>query len=458
MIVIFANTMQTNRLSIAGWLGKRATHFIYGTFLVFMGLVSHESSALGAEPSVALKLHASGFTSPVAFAPLNDGKGTMVLADQVGNLSLVNSAGIVRGQPFLSLSDRITKLNTGFDERGILGFAAHPKFAQNGKIYVYYSAPLRISADKEWDHTSRLSEFTTLEGDSEVIDRASEKVILEFDQPYFNHNAGALAFGPSDGFLYIATGDGGNANGQGIGHSSIGNSQDLGNLLGKILRIDIDKGNPYAIPEDNPFQGRGERGELYAIGLRNPWRFSFDRAGKHALYVADIGQNLFEEVNVVVKGGNYGWNIREGSHCFDPESPRKAPESCPQTDSRGKPLIDPIIEYKNLNAFRGESDAYGISVTGGYVYRGSRLEGLRGQYVFADWSQNWAVPSGVLLVGSQADDGSWRVSKLAHQGESLNGYIVAFGEDEKGELYVLTNASNQLINRNGKIYKLTPGS
>jgi len=134
MIVIFANTMQTNRLSIAGWLGKRATHFIYGTFLVFMGLVSHESSALGAEPSVALKLHASGFTSPVAFAPLNDGKGTMVLADQVGNLSLVNSAGIVRGQPFLSLSDRITKLNTGFDERGILGFAAHPKFAKMVKF------------------------------------------------------------------------------------------------------------------------------------------------------------------------------------------------------------------------------------------------------------------------------------------------------------------------------------
>lgn len=459
IFVITSSHMQTNHMPAphitpSAWLPP----FFLG--LLLHALLSPPTGALCGEsnPSVSLKLHASGFTSPVAFAPLNDGQGTMVVADQVGTLSLVNSAGIQRGQPFLSITDRITKLNAGFDERGILGFASHPDFLRTGKIYVYYSAPLDAHADQEWDHTSRISEFSVYEDDPELVDPRSERILLTFDQPYFNHNAGALAFGPQDGFLYIATGDGGNANGRGLGHSDIGNSQDLSNLLGKILRIDVHQGQPYAIPSDNPFQGADQRAEIYAIGLRNPWRMSFDRGGSHELFVADIGQNLFEEVNLITKGGNYGWNIREGRHCFDPDSPRSAPEACSQTDVRGQALVDPIIEYKNLNAFRGEPDAYGISVTGGYVYRGSKLKGLEGTYIFADWSQNWALPQGVLLAASPQSDGTWNVRRLSHGDPVLGGYIVAFGEDEKGELYVLTNASNQLINRSGNVFKLLPGS
>jgi len=428
------------------------------TNLAALGVACLLTSTAKAElPAVSLKPFAEGFTSPVALTPLNDGKGTLILADQVGTVYLVSSGGIVRGQPFLSLSHRLTKLNLGFDERGILGVVAHPGFKENGKIYVTYAAPLRASAAKDWDHTTHVSEFTTMSGDSERIDLDSEKVLLKYDQPYFNHNAGSLAFGPSDGFLYIATGDGGNANGTGIGHSEIGNSQDLTNLLGKILRIDVNQGNPYAIPSGNPFQGDGQKREIYALGLRNPWRISFDRAGSHELFAADIGQNLFEEVNIITKGANYGWNVREGLHPFNPDKPRQVPETGVNKDLQGKPFADPIFEYKNINAFRNDPEAYGISVTGGYVYRGDSIEGLQGHYVFADWSKNWALPGGVLLAASKDASGNWAVQTLDAEGPTdgkLNAYITAFGEDDKGELYVLTTASNALMNKKGGIYKL----
>jgi hypothetical protein len=250
-------------------------------------------------------------------------------------------------------------------------------------------------------------------------------------------------------------GDGGNANGRGIGHSEIGNSQDLSNMLGKILRIDVDHGELYGIPADNPFQGANMKSEIYAMGLRNPWRISFDRGGDHLLFAADIGQNLYEEVNIIDKGGNYGWNVREGFHCFNPEKPTETPEVCPENDVRGQAFTDPILEYKNVKAFRNDPDAYGISITGGYVYRGESIDALVGKYIFADWSRNWAVPDGVLLAGSKSDKGQWSLEALELEGEKKVGsYIVAFGEDMKGELYVLTNASNGLMNRKGKIYKI----
>jgi len=406
-------------------------------------------------PAVKLKLFAEGFTSPIALTPLNDGKGTLLLADQVGLVHMVTASGIVRGQPFLSLVHRIAKLNMGFEERGLLGIAAHPDFKENGKIYVYYSAPLRTSAPADWNHTSRISEFTIMEGDADRVDVDSEKVLISIDQPYFNHNGGSLAFGPKDGYLHIAVGDGGNANGRGIGHSEIGNSQDLSNMLGKILRIDVDQGDLYGIPADNPFQGANIKSEIYAIGLRNPWRISFDRGGDHALFAADIGQNLYEEVNIIDRGGNYGWNVREGFHCFNPEKPTETPEACPEKDVRGQLFTNPILEYKNVKAFRNDPDAYGISITGGYVYRGESIDALVGKYIFADWSRNWAVPDGVLLAGSKSDKGQWSLEALELDGEKKVGsYIVAFGEDMKGELYVLTNASNGLMNRKGKIYKI----
>ncbi len=421
----------------------------------FVFACSFLNSVRAEMPAVKLKLFAEGFTSPIALTPLNDGKGTLLLADQVGLVHMVTASGIVRGQPFLSLVHRMAKLNMGFEERGLLGIAAHPDFKGNGKIYVYYSAPLRTSAPADWNHTSRISEFTIMEGDADRVDVDSEKVLISIDQPYFNHNGGSLAFGPKDGYLHIAVGDGGNANGRGIGHSEIGNSQDLSNMLGKILRIDVDHGDLYGIPGDNPFQGANMKSEIYAIGLRNPWRISFDRGGDHVLFAADIGQNLYEEVNIIDRGGNYGWNVREGFHCFNPEKPTETPEECPEKDVRGQLFTDPVLEYKNVKAFRNDPDAYGISITGGYVYRGESIDALVGKYIFADWSRNWAVPDGVLLAGSKSDKGQWNLETLELEGEKKVGsYIVAFGEDMKGELYVLTNASNGLMNRKGKVYKI----
>lgn len=412
-------------------------------------------------PSVGLRSFAEGFTSPIALIPFPDGDGSLLVADQVGIVSILSKSGVLKGQPFLALTDRMTKLNQGFDERGLLGLALHPSFSENGKLYVYYSAPLRNSAADDWDHTSRISEFTVMADDDQRVDLSSERVILEIDQPYFNHDGGCIAFG-FDGFLYIASGDGGNANGVGRGHSKIGNSQDLSNLLGKILRIDINSGAPYAIPADNPFSGENVRPEIYALGLRNPWRFSFDRGGEHRLFAADIGQTLYEEVNIIERGGNYGWNVREGTFCFDPKNPKASPDNCPETDLRGQPFVDPILEYKNANGFRNDPEAKGISITGGYVYRGSAIPALQGSYVFADWTVNWALPMGAIYFASPAQSGNaWTLHDLPLKGLAggkIQAYVTAFGEDSEGELYVLTNGLNGLSQRKGKIYKLAPSN
>lgn len=424
-----------------------------------LGIVLTVVQSAIAEPSVGLRDFASGFTSPIALVPYPDGDGSVLVADQVGLVSIVSKSGVLRGQPFLALSDRLTKLNQGFDERGLLGLALHPKFSENGKVYVYYSAPLSAGAPADWDHTSRISEFTVREDDKDRVDMSSERVLLEFDQPYFNHDGGCIAFGP-DGHLYIASGDGGNANGVGRGHSEIGNSQDLSNLLGKILRINVNQGDPYSIPSGNPFSGENVRSEIFAVGLRNPWRISFDRGGEHQLFVADIGQTLYEEVNIVVAGGNYGWNVREGNHWFDPENPKVSPEQGPDKDVRGGEFHGPIIEYKNANGFSNDPEAEGISITGGYVYRGKAIADLQGSYVFADWTVNWALPMGALYYATPGDHGSeWTMKHLplkGKQGGRIQAYVTAFGEDAEGELYILTNGLNGLSQRKGQVYKLSP--
>ncbi|HMO63768.1 MAG TPA: PQQ-dependent sugar dehydrogenase, partial [Verrucomicrobiota bacterium] len=278
--------------------------------------------ALSAGP--ALKPFAGGFVQPLNLVPLDGGR--LLVADQVGVIQVLSAAGEPAAAPFLDLRPKLVKLNAGFDERGLLGLALHPRFRENRKYYVYYSAPLTdpdLKA-KEWDHTSVLAEFTAAAGDT--TDLASERILLQFPQPHFNHNSGRLAFGP-DGFLYIGSGDGGGANGVGRGHDPRGNSQLLDTLLGKILRIDVDRqagGQPYAVPADNPFTGRpGARPEIFAYGLRNPWGLAFEPGGARRLFVADVGQTMWEEINLVARGGNYGWPVREGTHGFDKEDPKR---------------------------------------------------------------------------------------------------------------------------------------
>jgi hypothetical protein len=275
------------------------------------------------------------------------------------------------------------------------------------------------------------------------LDPASERVLLRIDEPQANHNCGRLAFGP-DGFLYIGVGDGGAANDTAFGHSPEGNGQDTTTLLGKILRIDVDRGEPYAIPLDNPFaDGAKGRKKIFAYGFRNPWGIAFDRGGAHELFAADVGQNLWEELNIVVKGGNYGWRIREGFHGFDPKDPDHSPANAPTTDASGRPFIDPVLEYKHPPRNRPPGpEPQGISVTGGYVYRGKALPQLQGRYVFADWSRSWACQmacSSSRRAAARAPAPGGLSNRSSWPREKLNAYIVAFGEGG-GELYILTKA------------------
>ncbi len=412
-----------------------------------------------------LKPFSQGFTAPTTLVELPDGSGRMLLADQVGTVHVIEKDASVRGELFIDVSSKLIKLNQGFDERGLLGLALHPKFNDNGKVYVYLSVPKIDSTPADWDHRNRISEFTA-DPKTAKADLASERVLLEFDHPFFNHDGGSLVFGP-DGFLYIAVGDGGRADDTEKRYKpEIGNGQNTDIFLGKILRLDVDKqsgGKPYAVPSDNPFVNGGGLPEIYAYGLRNPWRISFDRGGTHQLFAADIGQTVQEEVDIIEKGGNYGWFIREGFIDFNPKDARTPKETNIKVGFKGEPLLDPVITYKNSNRYPRDPEAFGISITGGYVYRGKALPALQGKYVFADWCGNVAIRGGQMLVATPSSDGKspWKVEKLALEGfptGKIKGNITAFGEDNAGELYVLVNEKDGLqgpVGSSGKVYKLT---
>jgi glucose/arabinose dehydrogenase len=406
-----------------------------------------------------LEPFAEGFTSPVYLTPLPDGSGQLVVLDQIGVAYLLTAEGERLEEPFLDVRDRMVELREAFDERGLLGIAFHPGYAENGRFYVYYSAPLRDSAPQEWDHTAHVSEFRVSPEDPNVTNPNSERIILQVDQPQFNHDGGTVIFGP-DGYLYIALGDGGGGNDVAMGHPPIGHGQDYTTLLGSILRIDVDRGWPgYAIPHDNPLVGEEGRDEIYAWGMRNPYRISFD-AETGDLYVGDVGQILWESVNLVNAPGNYGWNIKEGTHCFDPLNPHEPLDDCPDTGAHGEPLIDPIIEYPNTGprddvTIHGDLEV-GTTVIGGYVYRGSAFPELVGKYVYGDWTANRNEAAGVIFVAEPSDgEGLWSWQQL-HRFDGS--YVLSFGQDEDHELYVTVIDSRGPTGESGRIYKLVPGT
>ncbi|HJW89549.1 MAG TPA: PQQ-dependent sugar dehydrogenase [Anaerolineales bacterium] len=287
-------------------------------------------------------------------------------------------------------------------ERGLLGLAFHPRYAENGLFYVNYT---------DLNGNTVIARFQVL-ADPQRADPGSEMRLLGVDQPFPNHNGGGLAFG-SDGYLYLGLGDGGS------GGDPLDNGQNTQTLLGKLLRIRVDGGEPYALPPDNPFINGGGAPEIWAYGLRNPWRFSFDRLTGD-LYIADVGQGMWEEVNYLPAGSpggtNFGWDYREGAHPFTDASPPSRVE-----------LIDPVVEYDH---------SQGCSITGGYVYRGDRLPEWRGVYLYGDYCTGlvWG-----LLLGP---DGGWQNALLF---ETL-ARISSFGEDQSGELY--------LVDRSGAIKQL----
>jgi glucose/arabinose dehydrogenase len=413
---------------------------------------------------------AEGLASPVAMAVVTDDGGRIFIGDQAGLVRIVSADGQLMEEPFLDIRDRMVELDPEYDERGLLGLAFHPDYMNNGRFYVYYSAPLRADAPAGWDHTSHISEFTVSADNPDVADPASERILLQVDQPQFNHNAGSIAFGP-DGYLYIPLGDGGAADDNDEGHvedwyevNAGGNAQVIAsNLLGSILRIDVDnqgaEGQPYAIPADNPFIDVEGAAETWAFGFRNPYRMSFDMGGSNQLFVGDAGQNLWEEVSIVESGGNYGWNVKEGTHCFSTENPDQSLDECPDMDPDGRPLVDPVIEYQNANAEGG----LGLVVIGGNVYRGSAMPDWDGYYIFGDWSTSFDLPDGTLLIAipSDAEGELWTISELMIEGIDggrLGEYLLSFGQDANGEVYILTTETAGPSGTTGKLYRLIPAA
>jgi glucose/arabinose dehydrogenase len=353
--------------------------------------------------TLALQEVVRGFTQPVFVTGAGDGSGRLFVVEQGGTIRVVQN-GTVLPQPFLD----IRGLVRAGGEQGLLGMAFHPRYAENGRFFVNYTAR---------DGANTVAEFRVSRDDPNRADPSTRRVLLAIPDFAPNHNAGMLAFGP-DGYLYVGTGDGGGAG------DPRRTAQNLRELLGKMLRLDVDGGDPYGIPPDNPFVGRGDaRPEVWAYGLRNPWRYSFDRATGD-LWIGDVGQNAWEEIDfqpAASRGGeNYGWSIMEGSHCFRPSS------GCDPTG-----LVLPVAEYA--------THAGGTcAVTGGYVYRGSAFPALLGVYLYADYcsGQMWALYPDA--------SGAWRSAELLRAPVRIS----SFGEDEAGELYVTGHDT-------GIIYRVT---
>ena len=419
-------------------------------------------SALQAQTAETVKVklepYVTGVNAPLAMVqPPGDDRKFVI--EQLGRVRVVSAEGELEATPFLDIRNLIVPLFSDFDERGLLGLTFHPDFQENGKFYVAYSGHLDFDEDlgKQfwWDHTNTVAEFTVSGEDPNVADPDSIRIITATDWPQFNHNGHWIDFGP-DGMLYISMGDGGYANDWGIGHNvTEGNGQDMTTPLGKMLRIDVDKaenGMNYGIPEDNPFVGNDEvMPEIWASGLRNPWRCSFDSAegGDGKLMCADVQQNSYEEVNVVEKGGNYGWRAMEATHCFDYSKPDEHPAVCEEGD-----FTLPVMEYNNCTA--KPDGCLGISVTGGYVYRGPH-EPWQGKYIFGDWSKSFDKMQGQLFVGSPSESGEWEMLEAEIAGmEGDSPYVLAFAQDAEGEVYALTSITTGPVGSLDTIYKIVP--
>ena len=412
--------------------------------------------------TVDLQLVEDGFVSPIGVVPIPDNSGRLVVIDQIGRLWVLDASGNKMPTPFIDLTSRMVTLSPGFDERGLLGVAFHPDYANNGRLFIYYNAPPRPggpTATTTWNNLARFSEFR-VSSDPNVVDMSSERVFLEIDDPQLNHNGGTLVFGP-DGYLYISIGDGGGANDSPVGHvpdwylvNAGGNGQDVeANLWGSVLRLDMDGAMPYAIPSDNPFVGKPGLDEIYAYGFRNPYRMSFDMGGSHRLFLGDAGQILYEEVDVVEKGGNYGWNVKEGTHCFSTATPGTSLSECPGIDPFGNRLIDPVIEM--LNAANPAPGIKTLTVIGGNVYRGDDIKSLKGDYVFGSFSRS-GTPQGELFIAKPAGPGLWPFQEitLASFTDHLGAFIKGFGQDLQGEIYVATSTVLGPSGTTGKVYKL----
>ena len=368
----------------------------------FLSVVILMLFSLNGHAQVTPVVFAEGFTNPVSIAHAGDER--LFVVERGGTIRIIDGDGTVAATPFLDIPGIIKSGG----EQGLLGLAFHPDYAENGYFFVNYT---------DLDGNTVIARYSVSAADSDVADPESGLVVLSIDQPYANHNGGDVKFGP-DGTLYIGTGDGGSAG------DPQNNAQDLSSLLGKMLRIDIDTGSPYSIPEGNPYvEDAGAADEIWASGLRNPWRFSFDRETGD-MWIADVGQNAIEEVNFIPSGTGAGMNF--GWRCYEGEEPYNT-DNCGAAEDYQFPLY----QY-----YHSEDD--GCSVTGGYVYRGMEYPSLDGYYFFSDYCND-------ILYSLRDSAGQWVVQQ---HGQYPGNNFTTFGEDMNGELYVAGISS-------GTVYKLT---
>ncbi len=431
--------------------------------------------------TIGLELVASDLVAPMHLTHSGDGTGRLFIVDQPGQIWILENNSILP-TPFLDISDRIVKLGlfnppryeNDYDERGFLGMAFHPGYNDPnslgfGKLYTYSSEPVNGTADFTvemvnatgypipFNHQSVIAEWSVDPNNPNLVDPNSRREVMRVDQPQFNHDGGMLEFGP-DGYMYVAFGDGGQANDKAPGHGESGNGQNPSTILGSIVRIDpldpvltestsndnVSENGKYRIPSDNPFVNDSEKlDEIYALGFRNPWRFSFDSQTSQ-LIAADVGQNKIEEIDIVQKGANYGWNTKEGTFDFDPNTGTIINQSSPG-------FIEPVAQYDHDE---------GISITGGYVYRGNSIPELQGQYVFGDFSSGFFTPNGRLFYTNLAD-GQIKEFILDGGDNPLGQFVKSSGIDENGEIYFLTGTNlgpfpSQNGTKFGQVLKVVP--
>jgi glucose/arabinose dehydrogenase len=421
----------------------------------------------GSAITIDLQTVATGLAAPVDLQPDPSQPDRLYVVDQAGLIYVIDQ-GKLRAQPFLDVQTLLVQPlgilgshdESDYDERGLLGFALHPKFADPGspgfhRVYTYMSEPVSGAADftidmgaDTPDHQNVLTEWQVT-ADLSRVDPNSAREFLRIDHPQFNHDGGTLAFGP-DGYLYLGIGDGGQANDAGPGHGATGNGQNLHVAQGKILRIDpldpqatahsrdaTSSNGAYRVPWDNPFVGTDGLDEIYAYGFRNPYRFSFGKLSG-MLVVADVGQDHVEEIDIVRKGGNYGWRLKEGTFLFDPTG---ATVGLPLEDPS---LIDPVAEYDHDD---------GTAVVGGYMYYGTEVPALRALYVFGDFSLGFTAPAGRLFV---ADLWTGRIEELpiASRPNGLGLFVKGMGQDAGGDVYVLASAALGPYGTTGVVLKV----
>ncbi|HEU0059441.1 MAG TPA: PQQ-dependent sugar dehydrogenase [Hyphomicrobiaceae bacterium] len=440
----------------------RAKTVILLTLLAVLGCAAPAAAQnLGLQPVV------DGLTAPLHLEEPADGSGRKFIVQQHGVVAVLGPDGQLLPEPFLDLRSRLLPLEQNFEERGLLGFALHPEFARNGRLFATYSAPLRPGAPERWNYTRRVSEFSAEPGNLAKIDAASERVLLEIDWPSRKHNGGGLTFGP-DGFLYIGLGDGGISHG--IGKKVLweafevaapaltwdGLAQDTESLFGKILRIDVDHGFPgYAIPRDNPFASGSGKKEIWAWGFRNPFRIAFDRQDG-GLFVTAVAETLWEAAYRVKGPGNFGWPLLEGMHCVDRLKPRQPPPTCPARDDPGNGMVLPVLEYPNMQASHPETKlgvaGVGTAITGARIYRGAAIPALAGKLVVSDWSAAFKQPSGQIFIADPSSDSGqlWPYRRALQ----IDSRIISLAEDRAGEIYVLTNETLGPYGATGKVLRL----